>query len=174
MHSSDLNLTAIGQTANTLITSHLRTGRALALRLSTSSMWPSLMPGDRVYIRTVRADACRTGDILVRRTGDAWVVHRLIGRADSGDEIGFVTKGDNALTADAAWPAAQLAGIVVAVEPAPQTRAVARTQSRWRGRCIAWLSRGQLLTNRIEPAICRRVAIKLSRACLRAATRFAL
>ena len=173
MSSLDLDPQAIVRTANALVDDHLRAGRTFCFTLSTSSMWPALMPGDRGHVRAARADDLRPGDILVRRAEASWIAHRLIRRPVYADETRLVTKGDNALTADAAWPAAHLAGVVVAVErdwPKPAARLA---QAKWQARLIALLSRGQLMASRIQPLICRRMAIKITHAGLRAAGRLA-
>ncbi|HJQ22590.1 MAG TPA: nucleotidyltransferase family protein [Blastocatellia bacterium] len=106
----------ITQAARALADDHLRAGKTLTLTLASSSMWPSLAPGDRLRVRAARLDELRPGDILVRKLEATWIVHRLIRQERSAAETLLMTKGDNAATADAPWPATQLLGIVVAVE----------------------------------------------------------
>src|SRR5256885_10131909 len=105
MSSADLDPQMIVRTANALIADHLRAGRPLAFTLSTSSMSPSIGPGDRVHVRAARADELRIGDITLRGAQGTWMAHRLVRRASQVDEAILIPKGDNASTADAAWPA---------------------------------------------------------------------
>ncbi|HKP88146.1 MAG TPA: S24/S26 family peptidase [Blastocatellia bacterium] len=175
MGSFDLDLKAIARTTQALVYEHLRAGKTTSFVVSTSSMWPTLAPGDKVFIRAVRAGELRLGDIVIRSLAGAWIAHRLIGRAAPGNEHHLFTKGDNALSADDLWQAAQLVGAVVAVERAGQRKkSVSPARARWGGVAVALLSRGQLSANRISPRIFRRVAVKGLRVCLRIAVRIAL
>ncbi len=173
MSVSDLDPQTIARTANALIDDHLRAGSVISFTLATSSMWPEMSPGDRVTVRAARIDRLRLGDILVRRERDSWIAHRLIARTSGGDRALLVTKGDNALTADAPWSAARIIGVVVAVERAEREPARQLAKARRRALLIALLSRGQLLVNRVGPKRLRRILIKVSRAGLRLASGFA-
>jgi hypothetical protein len=168
MDTSRLEARAVARAADALISNHLRAGKTLCFTMSTSSMWPALSPGDRVIVRLARVDELRTGDIVIRKAADSYIAHRLLGRRDTR----LLTKGDNALTADPAWEAGELIGVVVAVERAGQKKRASFVRAGWRTYLIAVLSRGQLLAGAMEPEILRRPVIKILRACLRAAARW--
>lgn len=169
MDSYELDLKAIQLMANDLIGDHLRAGRSFRFTVSTSSMQPALAPGDKVLISAVLPDELRPGDIVVRKSAHAHIAHRLIGSYKSGSEIHLITKGDNALTADDAWQAAQLVGKVVAMDRAGRKTSARFTRARRRAFVIAFLSRCQLSASRTGPKIIRRIAVRLLRAGLRVA-----
>jgi hypothetical protein len=76
------------------------------------------------------------------------------------------------LTADPYWEAAELIGVIVAVERAGQKKCASFVRAGWRTCLIAVLSRGQLSAGAIAPEVLRRPVIKILRACLRAAARW--
>lgn len=170
MDSSNVNATVIAQAANVLICDRLRTGGTFSFTISTSSMVPALRPGDRVVVRTARADRVRTGDIVIRKMGDSWIAHRVIDTFDSGNETHLVTKGDNALTHDPLWQSGQLAGAIVAVVRGGRGERDSFTGMRRFSLAIAFLSRSQLFANHIRLEILRSVALRSLRACLRVAS----
>jgi signal peptidase I len=173
MTSSCLNPQTIIQTTNEIIVNRLVTGEFLSFIVTTSSMLPSLAPGDKLRVRAVPGSELRPGDILVRRIGNSWIAHRLIGYVSSDGERLLLTKGDNSLTSDEAWPMSDCAGVVVSVERERGKWDATSEVAGWNAALIACLSLSQLSAARVRPNIVRRLLIKTSRACLRIAAGFA-
>lgn len=65
-----------------------------------SSMLPTLREGDIVIILRVKTDEIRPGDVVVYRAGDKLIIHRVIEIKRFGNDLYFVTKGDNNPTTD--------------------------------------------------------------------------
>ncbi len=55
------------------------------------SMFPILMPGDKVQVRRVGVQDMRVGQVLVFENQGQWVAHRLIAKQEDGK---LITKGD--------------------------------------------------------------------------------
>jgi len=106
----------IAPIANEMVEARLRQGRSVQFTISTLSMSPILMPGDRVLVCGKNADELSIGDIVLARAGDAWLAHRLIARRVQNGRVFLVTQGDNAAQPDPFWSAAQVVGRVVAIQ----------------------------------------------------------
>ena len=100
-------------------------GGTVRLPVSGASMSPLLRQGDVVVVRMGQGGP-RLGDVVVRRQGEALVVHRVVRVTGSC----FVTKGDAVLTADPPAGEEDILGIVTAVEGAVH---VDLTRGIWRG-----------------------------------------
>lgn len=159
--------TLIANAANQIIEAHLRAGQAIHFTVPTSSMLPILAPGDRVIVRGVRAEEVRLGDIAMANVGEGWRVHRVIGRRVVDETTLLVTKGDNCAEADAALPAAQVCGVVVAVLRDGHQASLLSRRARCAGMLLTLLSRAQWLMQRTLRGVTRRVALKASRVLLR-------
>lgn len=173
MGSFEIDPKTVAQAAEALVSEHLRAGKTASFVVSTSSMRPALVPGDRVFIRATPTSELRLGDIVIRNARGSWIAHRLIGRAAFSNTDHLVTKGDNTLAADYPWKAAQVVGAVVAVERAGRKKSVSVARARWASFAVALLSRGQVRASRIRSRNFRRIAVKSLRACLQAAVRIA-
>ena len=71
-----------------------RTGR-LALRVYGTSMLGAIWPGDEVEFQRCTPAEVGTGDVLLCCAGDRIVVHRVVRVSRAGDELQFLTRGDN-------------------------------------------------------------------------------
>lgn len=78
-------------------------------RVASSSMWPTLMPGDTLELEPV--DELCLGDVLVFRRGDDYVCHRLVGTRDGS----LLMHGDASTGEPEAIERSQLVGRVSAV-----------------------------------------------------------
>lgn len=67
------------------------------LSVLSGSMQPLLQIGDKVLVQSVRPDNIKLGDIIVFKTPDKLIVHRVIRRYNSSS---FLQKGDNTVTAE--------------------------------------------------------------------------
>ena len=70
----------------------------------TDSMDPEIQSGDLIFCHTVEAEAVQVGDIISfydpMGNGSTVVTHRVMEIKDEGNELSFITKGDNNNTED--------------------------------------------------------------------------
>jgi len=155
-----------------LVTNHIHAGHTVCLTISGDSMAPALPPGSRVVIAAAAPGDLRLGDVVVVRFGQAWVIHRLVGRRWAGAVPFLFTKGDNAPCMDMAWPVWQLQGLVIAMDRGGRAVSLLSRRARWLGRLLAYLSRSQVWARASPlPDPLRWVMIKVLRLALRAAAR---
>ncbi|GBE57434.1 peptidase S24-like protein [bacterium BMS3Abin01] len=136
--------TEIGEDGSRLLTAEqindlwregLRQGNRVSFRVGSDSMAPLLRTGDRITVQPFPAnERLHKGEIVLIRTSEDWVVHRIIGFFRRGEEIYYRQKGD-AGHHSAAVPAAVVAARVVRIERA--------------GRVIDLSGRGWRLKNRM-------------------------
>lgn len=110
------------------------------LPVSGHSMLPLLRAGDWIQVRS--QTAYTVGDLLVFVQDDQLVVHRLIGRAQRGDDTrGWRTQGDNCTAPDPALATSQIVGKVVAIRRGQACQQLAgplwRFVNRLLGACTA-------------------------------------
>lgn len=67
------------------------------LTILSGSMMPLLQIGDKALIHTVKRAEIRVGDVILFKTGDKLVIHRVIHRYNS---FSFLQKGDNTTIAE--------------------------------------------------------------------------
>lgn len=157
---------AFSKATNALIDARLRGGHTVCLTMTTTSMSPTLVPGDRLVVAGTRAQQLRPGDIVVRNLDQVWLAHRLIGfRPVNGTNL-LVTKGDNNVNADAAWSFEQLGGIVTALERDSRRVNLLSRRARGAGVALAFLSRLQWQIQQATRGLPRRFALKTTRIML--------
>lgn len=168
-----LGSTALGDAASDLLDARLRAGNTIRFVVPTVSMFPTLAPGDAVIVHSARAEELEPGNIVVVKAHASpprWIVHRFIARRVVDGCAHFVTKGDNCATFDALWTESQLCGIVTTVQR-PNAAApvdLCARRARLAGKWLAFLSRTQGNAYAWRRGFLRRVALKASRALLRA------
>jgi signal peptidase I len=69
----------------------LSQGKTVQVPVYGMSMFPILMPGDKVQVRRVGVQDMRVGQVLVFENQGQWVAHRLIAKQEDGK---LITKGD--------------------------------------------------------------------------------
>ncbi|HDN65289.1 MAG TPA: signal peptidase I [Methanosarcinales archaeon] len=69
------------------------------LPVLSGSMIPLLQIGDNVLVQSVSPDSIRPGNIIVFKSRDKLIVHRVIRRYDNGS-LTFLQKGDSTTTAE--------------------------------------------------------------------------
>jgi hypothetical protein len=111
----------------------------LRLIVISDSMWPLLRTGDAIRVQPTEPTDIHVGDVVVVQCGADLITHRLI----SVDGERWVTRGDNAVFADAPAPRATCLGRVSAIERGIDRIDIA--QPRWRqlNRRLSYLSRVQ-------------------------------
>jgi len=106
----------------------LQQDKLIQISLSGLSMFPFLMHGDIVQIKSVTNEKLKKGAVLVYKTDDRWIAHRLI-KIDAKKNL-FYTRGDCRIVKDEPISPEQIKGIVVKI-----------INSRWK---LAYLSIGKI------------------------------
>lgn len=94
----------------------LSQGRSISFTVASDSMRPLIHTGDSIRVAPFPQDRkARIGEIVLLRTADGWLVHRIVGRRGSGGATVYRQKGDaghhaHDVSADA------IVGRVVAIE----------------------------------------------------------
>ncbi len=105
------------------------------------SMWPTLRPGDTVWVR-LASMTLDPSALVVLRSGDTLFVHRFLGYRRCGSGRCLLAKGDGHWAFDPLWPEKSLFGVVVAVER--NDRCLSAVPERgWRKRLLLWRHRLQ-------------------------------
>ena len=98
-----------------LIREKMAQGTTFRFRVISGSMVPLIGVGDKVVVRTTRADRLRRGDVVLYAVDGTFHTHRLLARRRQGKATLLVTKGDASLTPDPPWREEQLLGKVTAI-----------------------------------------------------------
>lgn len=162
-----LDARTIANAANELVDARLHMGSAVQFTIPTESMFPTLAPGDQVIVRRMCAQDLRLGDMVLIQAGGMWLAHRLIGQRVVNGNTLFITKGDNCVQHDPPWQAAQLVGIVAAVQHNGREVSLVSRRARNVGAILARLSRAQLFLSHVRFDLARRAVLKASRILLR-------
>ncbi len=119
MNSSDNSINILRETGFSL----LDEGKTLRIRAEGFSMFPSIEPGSVILIEPFfPTRGPEKGEIIAWKRNSGFVVHRLVGMTERGNERLFITRGDSAGRDDLPVSAGQLAGRVIAIEdPAGRT-----------------------------------------------------
>lgn len=86
-----------------------------ALSLSGNSMFPILLPTDKVLVKKCALDELRPGDIIVWSDTEKFVAHRVLSVSAAATSPFIVTKGDFCAEPDPPIEADRLVGKVIAV-----------------------------------------------------------
>lgn len=124
-------------------------GSRLGFRVVSGSMEPLIQVGDVVKITRVEPSSVHIGDIVAFQQGQSVVVHRVIGKSPSNQQLIFRHRGD-AGASSGEIPAENLIGKVSAIEKEGReifldtTRhAMSNRVLGWRLRFVDGLGRGQ-------------------------------
>lgn len=96
-------------------------GGRIRLEVATDSMRPLINPKDKIVVRGGGIDDLTRGDILLFLRDGNLLAHRLLFKQKGGDEIGLVTKADNAFIADEPISCRQLLGRIITIEKGSRT-----------------------------------------------------
>ena len=98
----------------------LRSYGCASLRVTGTSMWPALWPGDTVEIRTAPLNEIKIGDLAAFTRDDRIFIHRVVrDTVDSDSEL--VTRGDALTVEDPPVCESELLGLATVVERVPRT-----------------------------------------------------
>jgi signal peptidase I len=109
----------------------------LRLRVTGSSMLPTLWPGDLLHFESIPAHLVKPGSIVLVDRRERFVVHRVIRQIDGKGCGQIVTRGDSMAEEDPPVPASNVMGRVTRVERGPRVMAdFARSPAQ---KILGWL-----------------------------------
>lgn len=91
-------------------------GYYAALPSVGSSMFPVLRSGDRVYIESLNGNRPEIGDIILFKSGDNMICHRLVRIFENDVVTHYRTRGDAFLHKDESLTYGQIIGRVIRIE----------------------------------------------------------
>jgi len=94
----------------------VRTFGRVRIRVTGTSMTPSVLPGDVVSVKQVDFDAVSSGDIVVFSRAGRLFAHRVVGTHVALREPHLVTRGDNLACDDPPVGRSELVGCVTSIE----------------------------------------------------------
>lgn len=103
-----------------LLIQALRSYGEVSLRVTGTSMWPALWPGDRVEIRTTGFDEIKKGELIAFTRDDRIFVHRVVRKDLDGSAI-CITRGDALSVDDPPVRESELLGVARVTEKVPRT-----------------------------------------------------
>ena len=151
---------SLGYAINSMLDARLSGGNSLRLTVTTSSMMPILMPGDHVFVQGMPGKSARLGDMVLIKTGDQWLVHRLIDQMLVDGAWRLVTKGDHHSIVDQIWTEGDIRGIIISTEHDERIILWQRNWVCWMSRLLAWLSRHEASARRASPGVFRNVSLR--------------
>jgi signal peptidase len=116
-------------------------GYAVRFRAEGWSMFPAIRDGDILEVQPVRASQIRRGDVLLCRTRDTAVAHRVVRTTIDGAEILLELRGDASFAADTPVPFTRVIGRVSRVIRNGEVRLLGTPRARLAGRITAVLWR---------------------------------
>ena len=151
---------SLTEAAQDLVECRLLAGATIRFHVSTTSMLPTLRPGDELIVVGETSAGAEPGALVVIRNDNAWVVHRLIRRKVSEEGFCLLTKGDNRLLADPGYVGPAPVGVVKRIQRGERSIDLYTRQAKYGGRGLAWLSSVQAELGTSEPGLVRRIIIK--------------
>lgn len=94
----------------------LNEGATLKVTAGGLSMFPFLRKGDVIYLKKQKKEDYKNGDIVVFKTSEKFIAHRLIKLKKEENKIMALCKGDSLVKYDKAFPVEQVLGKVISVE----------------------------------------------------------
>jgi signal peptidase I len=106
--------------AATVISDLLERGHTVEFRASGDSMYPVIRAGDVLVVEPLGARSLRRGDVVLADAMRGLTAHRVLDARDGR----IITKGDNAVEADAPLDHERILGIVTALQRGEERRRV--------------------------------------------------
>ena len=66
-----------------------------AYTITTNSMEPNIRLGDVVIVKNAKQEDIQLGDVITFKRQNDTITHRIIDKEENGEQVKFVTKGDN-------------------------------------------------------------------------------
>jgi signal peptidase I len=82
------------------------------LTVGGESMYPFILPGNRITVSKVPFETLEIGNVIVFKRGAGWVAHRIVSVSSEGN---FITKGDSCISFDEPVSNQEFVGRVVEV-----------------------------------------------------------
>ena len=152
---------SLANTAHDLVETRLQKGEPVRFHVFTTSMLPTLRPGDALLVQGTAATEAVAGSLVVVRTGNSWIVHRLIQHVTVGESLHLITKGDNRQFPDPGFESSLPIGVVTSIQRGDRTIHLFTWRARYGGRLLAWLSRGQVDLHQPAPGLLRKILLRV-------------
>jgi signal peptidase I len=142
---------------NILTEQLLNSQQYVSLRVGGYSMYPALKPGDIITIRRINTEDIKAGDIVVYRTEQKWIAHRIQQIKSQSDTVEFITKGDSCKDPDIAIPAKKIIGKVISFTRNDRSKKISETGGLRR---VKFPLKGHIIRVWIVLILLRKKAIK--------------
>ena len=96
----------------------LKKGRVIALPTTGRSMFPFLTTNNKIELIKYDTQRLEKGDIIVYKSNDKLIAHRLVRKIKAGDNYLFVTKGDTCFSFDRPINSDAIIGKVIKIRKA--------------------------------------------------------
>lgn len=135
-----------------LATEVLRSSGRLRLKVTGSSMLPTVFPGDTLIIERTDFSAAQRGDIILIGRDGRLFAHRLVDKMDGPEQSTVVTKGDSMAKPDPVVPHGNVLGRVSLIERDGEALRPSR-KLRLSERAIAALAQRSEIASRVVMGI---------------------
>jgi len=98
-----------------LVAESVRAGHEVRIRVTGSSMLPSIWPGDALTVRPLRDAAASEGQVVVFTRDGRIFAHRIVGKLERAGSPQLLTRGDAHLACDPPVAAAEILGTVASI-----------------------------------------------------------
>ena len=99
-----------------VLADELQQGNSIGFPIQSTSMSPSIRPGDVLTVKSADPHRLQQGDILLLEIENEWIVHRLMTLRRIGEEVCVITRGDNADSLDQPVPLDNVLGKVAEIK----------------------------------------------------------
>lgn len=131
-----------------LVADAIRSYGGLRLRVTGSSMLPSVFPGDILSIRQSEIAEVELGDIALFERDGRLCAHRVLGKIQGTDQTYLITQGQQLSCADPPISARELLGKVTSIERG-ESRIDPRAGLRLRSRIASMILRHSATATRL-------------------------
>lgn len=118
-----------------LLAQRLAAGGCVRLTITSASMAPLLLPGDRVLLAMVPEEPFGVGDLVALAAQPCPMVHRIVAAPGRRMKQSFVTKGDAGITYDGQFMLQAVLGRVLFIQRTDKVL----TLTTHTARCGAWI-----------------------------------
>jgi hypothetical protein len=126
------------------------------LKVTGTSMLPSVLPGDVLIIRRRSGAELRVGQIILCYRDQAFIAHRLVAKLDDA----FITRGDSLPYHDPPFRDVDILGEVTSILRDGRT---ASMRPLWWHRSVSWISQRSTLCTRIMLRLQRSAGLSWAR-----------
>ncbi len=120
----------------------LAEGKTIKVTAGGYSMFPFLRKGDMVYINKCKTSEYEPGDIVVFKTPEKFIAHRILSINKKGSSLTIISKGDSLIKYDTKVIKEQLLGKIIRVKRKGNYIDLTSGWSKRKAKIIAFLSPG--------------------------------